>query len=49
MHRRYKPFKELLDRYNPLHDLTPGQRVTASARRVGLNMPIEHSEGDKDS
>ncbi|KZT12944.1 uncharacterized protein LAESUDRAFT_639352 [Laetiporus sulphureus 93-53] len=32
-------YKTLLDRYNPLHDLTTEERVKATARRVGLDMP----------
>ncbi|KAJ8508404.1 hypothetical protein ONZ45_g9318 [Pleurotus djamor] len=31
--------KRLLDRYNPLIDLTEEERIEATARRVGLNMP----------
>lgn len=29
----------LLDRYNPLIDLTAEERIEATARRVGLDMP----------
>ncbi|KAK7695656.1 hypothetical protein QCA50_000292 [Cerrena zonata] len=36
--------KELLDRYNPLHDLTVEERIKATARRVGLDMPVSASE-----
>jgi hypothetical protein len=32
--------QELMDRYNPLVDLTSEERIEATARRVGLNMPI---------
>jgi hypothetical protein len=32
----------LLDRYNPLFDLTAEERIHATARRVGLDMPIVH-------
>ncbi|RSH93627.1 hypothetical protein EHS25_006273 [Saitozyma podzolica] len=32
---------ELLKRYNPLHDMTEEERVHATARRVGLDTPIE--------
>jgi Complex1_LYR-like len=32
--------KTLLDRYNPIIDLTAEERIEATARRVGLNMPI---------
>ncbi|CAA7259708.1 unnamed protein product [Cyclocybe aegerita] len=31
--------KRLLERYNPLFDLTAQERIEATARRVGLNMP----------
>ena len=30
----------LLERYNPLVDLTSEERIEATARRVGLNMPV---------
>lgn len=33
------PMQELLDRYNPLIDLTAEERIEATARRVGLDMP----------
>jgi ATP synthase assembly factor FMC1 len=29
----------LLERYNPLHDMSPEERRAATARRVGLSMP----------
>ncbi|SJL01909.1 uncharacterized protein ARMOST_05233 [Armillaria ostoyae] len=32
----------LLDRYNPLIDLTAEERIHATARRVGLDMPVTH-------
>ena len=31
--------QELLERYNPLIDLTGEERIEATARRVGLDMP----------
>ncbi|KAG6812320.1 hypothetical protein H0H92_003404 [Tricholoma furcatifolium] len=34
--------KILMDRYNPLVDLTAEERIKATARRVGLDMPVEH-------
>ena len=37
--------QELLERYNPLIDLTAEERIEATARRVGLNMP-EMARGD---
>lgn len=36
----------LLDRYNPLHDLTTEERIKATARRVGLDMPVAGEEKD---
>ncbi|KAF8485037.1 hypothetical protein DFH94DRAFT_679547 [Russula ochroleuca] len=38
--RSQRMYKTLLDRYNPLVDLTAEERIEATARRVGLNMPI---------
>ncbi|THH12628.1 hypothetical protein EW146_g7519 [Bondarzewia mesenterica] len=38
--RAQRVHKTLLDRYNPLIDLTAEERIEATARRVGLNMPI---------
>jgi len=32
-------YKTLMERYNPLFDLTAEERIEATARRVGLNMP----------
>lgn len=29
----------MIERYNPLVDLTGEERIEATARRVGLNMP----------
>lgn len=34
----------LLERYNPLVDLTAEERIEATARRVGLNMPVIRDE-----
>ncbi|KAG1753972.1 uncharacterized protein EDB91DRAFT_1100933 [Suillus paluster] len=34
-----REYKALLERYNPLIDLTAEERIEATARRVGLNMP----------
>ncbi|GJN91176.1 hypothetical protein Rhopal_004194-T1 [Rhodotorula paludigena] len=33
--------KELVDRYNPTHDMTTAERVEATANRVGLQGPLE--------
>ncbi|KAF8076322.1 hypothetical protein FPV67DRAFT_1664603 [Lyophyllum atratum] len=38
--RSQREHKLLIERYNPLFDLTAKERITATARRVGLNMPI---------
>ncbi|KAI9466741.1 hypothetical protein BJY52DRAFT_1110584, partial [Lactarius psammicola] len=38
--RSQRMHKTLLDRYNPLFDLTAEERIEATAHRVGLNMPI---------
>ncbi|KAI6047247.1 hypothetical protein EDC04DRAFT_2887056 [Pisolithus marmoratus] len=35
-----RQYKTLLERYNPLIDLTAEERIEATARRVGLNMPV---------
>ena len=37
--------QSLLERYNPLIDLTAEERIEATARRVGLDMP-ETAKGD---
>ncbi|KAF8558912.1 hypothetical protein OG21DRAFT_1503872 [Imleria badia] len=37
--RSQREHKTLVDRYNPLVDLTAEERIEATARRVGLNMP----------
>ncbi|KAH8106252.1 hypothetical protein BXZ70DRAFT_918855 [Cristinia sonorae] len=39
--RAQRLHKVLLERYNPLHDLTAEERIRATARRVGLDMPVE--------
>jgi ATP synthase assembly factor FMC1 len=36
--------QELLERYNPLFDLTAKERIEATARRVGFNMPKIHEQ-----
>ncbi|KIJ69991.1 hypothetical protein HYDPIDRAFT_164186 [Hydnomerulius pinastri MD-312] len=47
--RSQREHKALLERYNPLIDLTAEERIEATARRVGLNMPVtpESSKGDQ--
>ncbi|KAF8231870.1 hypothetical protein L208DRAFT_1398207 [Tricholoma matsutake] len=42
--RSQREHKLLLDRYNPLIDLTTEERIHATARRVGLDMPITHTK-----
>ncbi|KAF7968627.1 hypothetical protein HWV62_29793 [Athelia sp. TMB] len=37
--RAQREHKKLIDRYNPLFDLTAEERIVATTRRVGLNMP----------
>ncbi|KAF8913844.1 YwlC protein [Gymnopilus junonius] len=37
--RSQREHKQLLERYNPLFDLTAEERIKATARRVGLDMP----------
>ncbi|GAA6032468.1 hypothetical protein JCM8097_004775 [Rhodosporidiobolus ruineniae] len=34
--------KELVDRYNPTHDMTEAERIEATANRVGLTSPEEY-------
>jgi hypothetical protein len=34
----------LLERYNPGMGMTEEERVRLSARRVGINLPIEYQE-----
>ncbi|KAF9500151.1 hypothetical protein BDN71DRAFT_1440715 [Pleurotus eryngii] len=41
--RAKREHKRLLDRYNPLHDLTEEERIEATAHRVGFNMPKTHT------
>lgn len=36
----------LLERYNPLVDLTEEEHIKATARRVGLDMPVVPSGND---
>lgn len=33
--------QELLKRYNPLHDMTADEHLTATVNRVGLQMPTD--------
>ncbi|KAH9938444.1 uncharacterized protein B0H18DRAFT_967219 [Fomitopsis serialis] len=45
--RSQRMYKILLERYNPLHDMSTEERVKATARRVGLDMPVREN-GDTD-
>ncbi|GAA5880107.1 hypothetical protein JCM8547_006192 [Rhodosporidiobolus lusitaniae] len=38
--------KELVDRYNPTHDMTEAERIEKTANRVGLNVPQEYDEAN---
>ncbi|GAA6009266.1 hypothetical protein JCM10207_004328 [Rhodosporidiobolus poonsookiae] len=38
--------KELVDRYNPTHDMTEAERIEATANRVGLTSPLEYDEAN---
>ncbi|BEI86666.1 hypothetical protein CcaverHIS002_0700120 [Cutaneotrichosporon cavernicola] len=42
--RANRTYGELLKRYNPTHGMTQEERVKATARRVGLNSPVEYKE-----
>lgn len=39
--------QELLKRYNPTHAMSQEERVQATARRVGLNSPLEYKDKDE--
>ncbi|KAG2369865.1 hypothetical protein BDR07DRAFT_1266208 [Suillus spraguei] len=47
--RSQREYKALLERYNPLVDLTAEERIEATARRVGLNMPKMHAPDSRDT
>ncbi|KAG2754700.1 hypothetical protein P692DRAFT_20869542 [Suillus brevipes Sb2] len=47
--RSQREYKALLERYNPLIDLTAEERIEATARRVGLNMPKTHVPDSRDA
>ncbi|KIM33586.1 hypothetical protein M408DRAFT_157342, partial [Serendipita vermifera MAFF 305830] len=42
--RSQRTYKVLLDRYNPLHDMSSTEHIKATARRVGLDMPVEKTD-----
>ncbi|EDU40840.1 Complex1-LYR-2 domain containing protein [Pyrenophora tritici-repentis] len=41
-----RTYASLLERYNPGMGMTEEERVRLSARRVGMNLPVEFEEGD---
>jgi ATP synthase assembly factor FMC1 len=41
-------YQSLLERYSPLLGLTPEERVQATARRVGLDMPVTHQPNSEE-
>ena len=41
-----RTYATLLERYNPGMGMTEEERVRLSARRVGMNLPVEYGEGD---
>jgi len=45
--RSQRMYKTLLDRYNPLHDLTAEEHIKATARRVGLDMPVQRKDEEE--
>ncbi|KAF8842297.1 hypothetical protein BDN67DRAFT_899641 [Paxillus ammoniavirescens] len=45
--RSQREYKTLLERYNPLVDLTSEEHIEATARRVGLNMPVLPGHGSE--
>ncbi|GAA5975288.1 hypothetical protein JCM11641_005922 [Rhodosporidiobolus odoratus] len=38
--------KELVDRYNPTHDMSEAERIEATANRVGLTSPQEYDSAN---
>lgn len=42
-------YTTLLERYNPGMDMSDEERVRLSARRVGMNLPVEHVGGGSGS
>jgi hypothetical protein len=45
--RAQREHAALLARYNPGMDMAQDERVRLSARRVGLDMPPEHKDGEE--
>ncbi|KZT72643.1 hypothetical protein DAEQUDRAFT_594163 [Daedalea quercina L-15889] len=39
-------YKILLERYNPLHDMSAEEKVKATARRVGLDVPLRENSDE---
>lgn len=46
--RAQRMYATLLERYNPGMEMDQEERVRLTARRVGLNLPIEHQNGQKE-
>ncbi|GAA6006984.1 hypothetical protein JCM11491_001466 [Sporobolomyces phaffii] len=44
--KAHRLHKELVDRYNPTHDLTQAERAEKSANMVGLKFPEQFAPGD---
>ncbi|KAI1077218.1 hypothetical protein F5B20DRAFT_277400 [Whalleya microplaca] len=43
-----RKYTTLLERYNPGMGMDEEERVRLSARRVGMNMPVEYAQGKKE-
>jgi len=43
--RAQRKYVELLERYNPGAGMDQEERVRLSARRVGMNLPVEFANG----
>lgn len=44
--RAQRMYTTLIERYNPGMNLTDEDRVRLSARRVGMNLPVDYVVGD---
>ncbi|GAA5828913.1 hypothetical protein JCM3766R1_003864 [Sporobolomyces carnicolor] len=44
--KAHRLHKELVERYNPTHDLTQAERAEKSANMVGLKFPKQFEQGD---
>ncbi|KAH9883218.1 hypothetical protein F4778DRAFT_768873 [Xylariomycetidae sp. FL2044] len=45
--RAQRQYTTLLERYNPGMNMDEEERVRLTARRVGMDLPIEYAQGDK--